>query len=72
MPPRLTRFGVTAIVFIDQTNSEEPAKLAETADDSALHVTISRTFPLADGRAADKSRSAPDRKPGKTVLTVRD
>jgi NADPH:quinone reductase-like Zn-dependent oxidoreductase len=65
------RYGVTAVFFIVATDSDELAKLAHLVDDSRLRVTISRTFPLADGRAAYASRSAPNRKPGKTVLTVR-
>ena len=65
------RYGVTAIFFIVATDSDELAKLARLVDGQGLRVTIARTFPLADGRAAYASRSAPHRKPGKTVLTVR-
>jgi NADPH:quinone reductase-like Zn-dependent oxidoreductase len=65
------RYGVTAIFFIVATDSDELAKLARLVDAWGLRVTIARTFPLADGRAAYASRSAPNRKPGKTVPTVR-
>jgi NADPH:quinone reductase-like Zn-dependent oxidoreductase len=73
-PPDLMKadqFGVAAIFFIVATNSDELAKLAQLVDGQGLRVTIAQTFPLADGRAAYASRSTPNRKPGKTVLTVR-
>ena len=65
------RLGVTAIFFVVTTNAEELGKLAELAD-GGLRVPIARTFALADGRAAYQGGSATDRKPGKTVLIVRD
>ncbi len=65
------RYGVTAIFFVVATNTDELAQLASLVDDQGLRVTIAQTFPLADGRAAYASRSAPNRKPGKTVLIVR-
>jgi NADPH:quinone reductase-like Zn-dependent oxidoreductase len=65
------QYGVTAIFFVVATNSQELAELAHLVDGRGLRVTVAETFPLADGRAAYASRSAPNRKPGKTVLTVR-
>ena len=37
-----------------------------------LHVAIAGTYPLADGRAAFESGRQSGRRPGKTVLTVRN
>lgn len=65
------QYGVTAIFFVVATDSQELAELAHLVDGRGLRVTVAQTFPLADGRAAYASRSAPNRKPGKTVLTVR-
>lgn len=73
-PPDLMKadqFGIVAIFFIVATNSDELARLARFVDDGQLRVTVAATFPLADGRAAYASRSALNRRPGKTVLTVR-
>jgi NADPH:quinone reductase-like Zn-dependent oxidoreductase len=74
MPPdqaMADQYGVTAIFFVVATNSQELGELAHLVDGRGLRVTVAKTFPLADGRAAYASRSAPNRKPGKTVLTVR-
>ncbi len=65
------QYGVKALFFVVATNSQELAELAHLVDDRGLRVTVAQTFPLADGRAAYASRSAPNRKPGKTVLTIR-
>jgi NADPH:quinone reductase-like Zn-dependent oxidoreductase len=66
------RFGVEATFFIVTADHDELTKLADLVDQSRLHVPISATFTLEQGRAAFESGRAPHRKPGKTVLIVRD
>jgi NADPH:quinone reductase-like Zn-dependent oxidoreductase len=53
-------------------DGDQLTHLAELVDSSRLQVAIADTFPLRDGRAAFESGSQPHRRPGKTVLTVRD
>jgi NADPH:quinone reductase-like Zn-dependent oxidoreductase len=65
------RYGVTAIFFIVATDSDELAKLARLVDAWGLRVTIARTFPLADGRAAYAAAPRPTENRARTVLTVR-
>jgi len=48
------------------------AELAELIDRGQLHVQITNTFALADDRQASDSGSSGNRRPGKTVLIVRD
>jgi len=73
-PPegKADEFGVTATFFVVTPNHEELTTLARMVDDGKLEVAIADTFPLADGRAAFESRDKRPRKPGKTVLLVRE
>ena len=73
-PPegKADEFGVTATFFIVTPNHEQLTTLARMVDDGKLEVAIADTFPLADGRAAFESRDKRPRKPGKTVLLVRE
>ena len=63
---------VTATFFIVVPDRDQLIRLARYVDDHRLHVTIADTFALADGRAAFESGERPHRRPGKTVLVVRD
>jgi NADPH:quinone reductase-like Zn-dependent oxidoreductase len=65
-------FEIDATFFIVVPDRQQLARLAELVDASRLHVAIAGTFPLADGRAAFESGRQPHRRPGKTVITVRD
>lgn len=65
-------FDIEAIFFIVVPDREQLAQLAELVDAGRLQVAIANTFPLTQGRAAFESGSAPSRRPGKTILTVRD
>ena len=69
-PAHLESAGITGIFFIVTPDAAELATLAELVDAGALEVTVARTYPLADGRAAFESGSTLDRPPGKTVLLV--
>ena len=73
-PPkdRAAEYGVTATFFIVSPNRSQLAELAALVDEGRLHVEIAQTFPLAEGRAAFESGARPGRRPGKTVLLVRD
>jgi NADPH:quinone reductase-like Zn-dependent oxidoreductase len=71
-PGRADASGITAIFFIVVPDRAQLAHLAELVDTSRLHVAIAATFPLEEGRAAFESGRQPHRRPGKTVLTVRD
>jgi NADPH:quinone reductase-like Zn-dependent oxidoreductase len=73
-PPegRADEYAVTATFFIVTPDRTQLTHLATLVDDGRLQVAIAATFPLEDGRAAFESRSQPSRKPGKTVLVVRD
>ncbi|WP_167109587.1 NADP-dependent oxidoreductase [Mycobacterium sp. DL592] len=71
-PGRAEAFEVTAVFFVVVPNRAELAHLAELVDTSKLHVAVAATYPLRDGRAAFLSGRQPHRRPGKTVLAVRD
>jgi NADPH:quinone reductase-like Zn-dependent oxidoreductase len=47
-------------------------ELAELVDAGRLQVPVTEVFPLTRGRAAFESGRVPGRRPGKTVLSVRD
>lgn len=64
--------GVTATFFIVTPNRGQLIELAELVDGGRLHVQIARTFPLERGREAFESGRLPGRRPGKTVIVVRD
>ena len=73
-PPdgKAEEFGVTATFFIVAPDRGQLIKLAELVDADRLHVAIADTFPLRDGRAAFESGRRAHRRPGKTVLIVRE
>ena len=66
------RYGVTALFFVVTANRERLAQVADMIDAGKLKVSVAATFPLAEGRAAYESGAARRRRPGKTVLVVRD
>jgi NADPH:quinone reductase-like Zn-dependent oxidoreductase len=69
---RARQAGVTAIFFIVTPDSGELTRLAELADAGRLEVLVAGQYPLAAGRQAFESALEPRRRPGKTVLVVRD
>ena len=72
-PPGLAdQYGVAATFFIVTPDRGQLVELARLVDAGQLRVAIADTFALADGRAAFESGRNPDRRPGKTVLVVRD
>lgn len=62
---------VDATFFVVSPDRTELTSLADLVDRGELRPVVSATFPLADGRAAFESASRA-RKPGKTVLVVRE
>ena len=64
--------GIEAVFLIVTPNRGQLAELARLVDSAALRVAIADTFPLARGREAFESSRAAHRRPGKTVLVVRD
>lgn len=64
--------GVTATFFIVRPDRDQLAELAARVDQGRLRVEIARTFPLDRGREAFESGRQPGRRPGKTVIVVRD
>ena len=64
------RFGVTAIFFIVRGDAEQLRSVAGMIDAGQLRVTVAESLPLAAGRTAFLRGTAPDRRPGKTVLLV--
>jgi NADPH:quinone reductase-like Zn-dependent oxidoreductase len=73
-PPagRAEAFGVEATFFIVTPDREQLTHLANLVDESELHTSIADTFSLQDGRAAFESGLRRPRRPGKTVLIIRD
>ena len=69
-PDAAERFGITTSFFVVEPDAEQLRHLAELVDDGQLSVTIARTFPLSDGRAAYASGNQHPRSPGKTVLVL--
>lgn len=65
-------YDVTATFFVVTPNRTQLAELASLVDSGRLHVEIAATFPLMRGRAAFESGRRPDRRPGKTVIVIRD
>lgn len=65
-------YGVAAIFFIVTPNRDQLAELASLVDSGQLRVQIAETFPLERGREAFESGGRPGRRPGKTVIVVRD
>lgn len=71
-PGKADEFGVTATFFIVTADRGQLTELADLVDKGRLHVEIARTFPLVQGREAFESGRRPGRRPGKTVIVVRD
>jgi NADPH:quinone reductase-like Zn-dependent oxidoreductase len=69
---RVAQLDITAIFFIVTTDTVALTKLAALVDSAGLRVTIAATFPLSEGAAAYTSGARAGRRPGKTVLTVRN
>jgi NADPH:quinone reductase-like Zn-dependent oxidoreductase len=65
-------YDVTAMFFVVTPNRNQLAELATLVDSGRLHVEIASTFPLIRGREAFESGRQPDRRPGKTVIVVRE
>lgn len=62
--------GMSAAFFVVEPNGNELAALVQLVETGRIRPIVSRTFSLADGRAAYESGASP-RPPGKTVLIVR-
>ncbi|KAA0100559.1 NADP-dependent oxidoreductase [Mycolicibacterium sp. P1-5] len=71
-PGRADVAGVDAIFFIVTPDRAQLTELAALVDTAGMQIAIADTFLLQDGRAAFESGSGPHRRPGKTVLIVRD
>ena len=73
-PPagKADEYRVTATFFIVTPNRDQLAELAALLDRGQLKVEIANTFALADGRQAFESGTNAHRRPGKTVIIVRD
>ena len=74
-PPAVDKtdeYGLTAIFFVVTPNREQLVQLAALVDGGQLHVEIAATFPLAQGREAFESGQRAVRRPGKTVIVVRE
>ncbi len=65
-------YDVTAMFFVVTPDRDQLAALAALVDRGQLHVEIAATFPLAEGREAFESGQRSGRRPGKTVIVVRD
>ena len=66
------KYGVTALFFVVTANRDRLSQVADMIDTGKLKVSVAATFPLAEGRAAYQSGASRRRRPGKTVLVVRD
>jgi NADPH:quinone reductase-like Zn-dependent oxidoreductase len=65
-------YGVNATFFIVTQNREQLAQLAALVDADQLQFEIAATFALARGREAFESGQRAVRRPGKTVIVVRE
>jgi NADPH:quinone reductase-like Zn-dependent oxidoreductase len=66
------QYGVSAAFFVVTPDRGQLADLAALVDGGQLRVEIGATFPLAQGREAFESGQHPGRRPGKTVIVVRE
>jgi NADPH:quinone reductase-like Zn-dependent oxidoreductase len=71
-PGSADEYGVAATFFIVTPDRAQLIELAELVDAGRLQVPVTEVFPLTQGRAAFESGRVPGRRPGKTVLSVRD
>ena len=69
---RARQAGVIAVFFVVTPDPDELARLAALTDAGRLEVLVAAEYPLSAGRAAFESARQPGRRPGKTVLVVRD
>jgi NADPH:quinone reductase-like Zn-dependent oxidoreductase len=65
-------YDVTATFFVVTPDRDQLAELGDLVECGQLHVEIAATFPLAEGREAFESGQRSGRRPGKTVIVVRD
>ena len=65
-------YDVTAMFFVVTPDREQLGELAALVDRGQLHIEIAATFPLIEGREAFESGQRSGRRPGKTVIVVRD
>jgi NADPH:quinone reductase-like Zn-dependent oxidoreductase len=65
-------YDFTAAFFVVTPDRDQLAELAALVDRGQLHVEIAATFPLTEGREAFESGQRSGRRPGKTVIVVRD
>jgi NADPH:quinone reductase-like Zn-dependent oxidoreductase len=66
------KYGIRATFFIVTAEQDALTRVADMLDAGNVHVGVAATFPLAEGRAAYESGATRRRRPGKTVLVVRD
>ncbi|TGD84560.1 NADP-dependent oxidoreductase [Mycolicibacterium sp. CH28] len=71
-PGKAEAFEVDATFFIVTPDRAQLTHLSDLVDTGRIRIPIADTFPLRDGRAAFESGHRPGRRPGKTVLVVRD
>jgi NADPH:quinone reductase-like Zn-dependent oxidoreductase len=65
-------YDAIATFFVVTPDRDQLAELAALVDRGQLHVEIAATFPLVEGREAFESGQRSGRRPGKTVIVVRD
>jgi NADPH:quinone reductase-like Zn-dependent oxidoreductase len=73
-PPvgKADEYEVTATFFVVARNRGQLSELAALVGGGRLQVQIAATFPLSRGREAFESGQQRDRRPGKTVIVVRE
>ncbi len=71
-PGKAEAFEIHAIFFVVEPDRDQLRRLARYVDEARLHVPIAGTFPLSEGRAAFESGGHAGRRPGKTVLSLRN
>lgn len=71
-PDPLRAAGVHGVFFVVRPTRAALDRVAESAQQGHLQVTVAAEFPLSEGRRAFESGSSLTRTPGKTVLVVSD
>jgi NADPH:quinone reductase-like Zn-dependent oxidoreductase len=64
------QFGITATFFIVTADRTQLTEIANLIRDRQLRITVSETYPLADGAQAYLSGAERNRPTGKTVLLI--